>query len=354
MNELKNVLVLSSSPERLEQPLQGLSARGVAVKTIEGAYRLVAVFAEEPADGVIVDLAGLRRQDIELIRVLREIRSEVGIVALAESEQRDLAADALCAGADLYLMKPIYGPELLAAIDRAGLRRRLAPSAEPGAGADAESISKLALGVAHEVNNPLTTISGWLQVLASDHAADEKLVGVLQSMKEEADRIAEIVRQLLLFAQQRPPKTGPVDIGRLVADLSGAYAPRLSARGVQVDVNLEPNLPLVAGDEGQLRQACDAILAEAQAGLERTNRLDITCARRDNGVAVVFHDNGAPIPEDDLARIFEPFQHGRQGNGKAIGLCLSQGIIRSHGGNLEAASSESTGTQFTIWLPSHH
>ena len=170
-------------------------------------------------------------------------------------------------------------------------------------------------------------------------------------MKEETDRVAEIVRQLLLFAQQAPPRGDPVDIGRLLTEVTNLYAPQCTAKGIELDVSIPDGLPPVAGDEGQLRQACDAILAEAQAVLANANKIDVTCQRKNNGVEIVFHDDGPPIPINDLARVFEPFQAGRRRDGKAMGLSLPHGIIRSHGGKIEADSSESLGTRFAVWLP---
>ena len=355
--ELKNVMVLSRALDELETPLQALSERGIKVEGIDGAYRFVARFAAEPVDAVILDLVGLRRQDIEVLQVLREIKPDVGIVALTDPDQRDLSASALCAGADLYLLRPVEAPELVVALDRAHRQRPVVAIAAPSPALETEekrddAIYNLALGVAHEVNNPLTTISGWLQVLTSDHANDEKLSGVFQSMNEEADRIADIVRQLLLYAQQAPPKGEAVDIGAVLTELSNLYEPLCKAKGVVLDVKIPPGLPAIKGDETQLRQACEAIFAEAQAVLNASNRMDITCESEEGGVSIVFHDNGPTIPYKHLAELFEPFQHGRQRNGNALGLCLSHGIIRSHGGSIVAESSESTGTRFAIWLPS--
>ena len=86
-DELKNVMVLSRALEQLEKPLQALSERGIKVEGIDGAYRFVARFAAEPVDAVILDLVGLRRQDIEVLQVLREIKPDVGIVALTDKRR---------------------------------------------------------------------------------------------------------------------------------------------------------------------------------------------------------------------------------------------------------------------------
>jgi len=347
----RSLYLLSASPEHLQPALDLLRKQGVSVQRVEGAFRLAAEFGSKPADVVVIDLEGLRRQDLDLLAVLRERRPEVGVVILAEPEQHDLAGLALCRGADLYLLKPVQGLELVEAVDRALMRRRLA-EAEQGGTARLQTLSEFALGVAHEVNNPLTTISGWLQMLSADRASDEQLVSILRTMKEEADRIAEVVRQLLVFAQQGPPRMAPVDLGGLLAELGRVYGARCKEKGIEVVTHISPDLPPVAGDEAQLRQACDVILSQAEAALDGGGRIEVTCRPAAEGVEVVFQDNGPRIPPEVLARIFEPFSAGRRGDGRGPGLCVAYGIVRSHGGRIEAESGETAGSRFTVWLPS--
>ena len=316
----------------------------------EGGYRLVAKFSSEPADVVLLDVAGLRQQDLDIINVLREIRPDVGIVALAERDQRDLAADALCAGADLYLLKPTYVKELLAAIDRAAMRRRPAGAGPPDTAAS-EGLSKLARGVAHEINNPLTTISGWLQMLTKDRAEDQQLADTLKSMKEESDRIAEVVRHLLAFAQQTPPKKEPVEMEQMLKDLVRLHSSRCWSKGVEFVADIPSKLPSVVGDAQQLRLACDGILVDAEESLDSSGRIEMSCRPSGSGIEIVFRDNGPAIHKEALDQLFEPFNPGRRGNGKGMRLCVSRGVIQSHGGIIGVTSDESSGTELTIWLP---
>jgi len=351
MSTPKDIILLGSLPEHLDPAQSKLSEQGVSIRQIEGPYRLVAAFATAPADVLLMDLSGLRRQDLEVIQVLREIHPALGIVALADGEQRDLAAHALCEGADLYLLKPIQPPVLLAAIDRAAMRRRLAEAKRQDK-TRSDSLFGLAQFVAHEINNPLTTISGWLQVLAADHAENKQLANVLGSMKEEADRIADIVRQLQVFAQQGPPRADPVDITELLTELGRLYSSKCLEKGAQFVTDIAPQLPPVPGDEEQLRRAFDTVLAEAEARVNGTGKIEVSCKPERNGVEIVFRDNGPRISGETLKDLFGAFHNGRHGTAKGMGLNLSRGIIQSHGGTIEASSTESEGTRFTVWLPS--
>ena len=351
MSVPKNILVLSHSSEQFKFALEALATRGATIRYAEEAYRFVAAFDSEQADVALVDLAGLRQRDLELLRVLREIYPEVGIVVLADLEQRELAAGALCNGADIYLMKPVHAPELLEAMERASLRRNLARPSGAKAG-DPGDLANVALGLAHRVNNPLTTISGWLQMLSNDRADDKELSGVINSMKEESDRIAEVVRQLLTFAQQNPPSNTPVDITRILADLSRLHSARCQAKGIEFETSIPSALPPVAGEENQIRQACDILLTDAAEALNGGGKIQMLCRPKEGGVEIVFSDNGPTIPDRILGGIFEPFNLGRSGDEKEVGPWLSYGIIRSHGGKIEAESEAPSGARFVVWLPS--
>lgn len=351
MSEPVSIVLLGVLPDPLREVLDKLAEQGTSVQQVDGAYRLVAAFAADPADVAVIDLEDLRQKDLEILRVLRDIRPDVGIVVLAGRDQRDLAADALCEGADLYLLKPAYAEEFMAAIERAGMRRRLAGAEREGP-PPSDSLYKLAQGIAHEINNPLTTISGWLQVLGSDHAKNKRLADVLGSMREEADRIADVVRQLLLFAQQASPRIQPMDVGRILIDLGRSYSAKCRDKGAELVTEIAPELPPVAGDAELLRQAFDTILAEAEAAVDGSGHIEVSCRPKNQGVQIVFRDDGVTISVPALARIFDPFHDGRDGTGNGMRLSLTKGIIGSHRGTIEAESTESDGTRFTVWLPS--
>ena len=352
MNAPRSILILTSAMEQIDPALAHLTARGVATRHAEGAYRFVATFASEPAEVVILDLEGLDRKDLEILQVIREIRRDVGIVALVGMEQRALAAASLGEGAHIYLLKPLVANELLEAVDRAERLRQVREPEEAGEEACTESIRELALSVAHEVNNPLTTVSGWLQMLAEDRADDPQLAGVLGSLKQESDRIADAVSQLLLFAQEEPPSSEPTDVGRVIADMSQRHFRDCEERGIHLVTHIAHRLPQVQGNQEQIREACEAILADAEASMEDGGRIELTCQPEGGGISIVFSDNGKTLAPDALRRIFHPFQEGRTRNGNHIPLAVSYGIVRSHGGKLEAHSNEDLGTRFTLWLPS--
>jgi signal transduction histidine kinase len=346
----RNILVLSSSVEQIEPALEALAKRGVATQCIGEVYRFVAAFAAGKPDMAIVDAEGFRKQDLEMLRVLREVRPQSGLVVLVNADQRDIAAGAFCLGADFYLLKPVGVPELVEAVSRAGIGREL-PAAESADAKRVEVFSRFAAGIAEKINTPLAVVSGWLQLLGHDYASDASLAEKLHVMKEETDRIADTTRQLLAFAAQTPPRNDRVELSPLLAELGRLYAARCRDKGVLVATDIPDDLPPVLGDESQLRQALDAILQHTEAALTERCKLEIVSRPKADGVEIVFRDNGPPIPPERVKGLFDPFAPTRISDSKGLGLAIAHGMIQSHGGRLQAASDSSPMTQFTVWLP---
>jgi signal transduction histidine kinase len=344
-----SVLFLTGRQEQYALALDTLAERDVAVRCMDSPLRLAVEFAADPLEIVVIDLEDFHAAALELLEVLREISPTVGVVIAASPEQRELAGSAFSRGADVVVTKPTTGIEMIEAIERAGRRKRLAEGASEEM--TAQLLKKFAMGVAHEINNPLTTISGWLQVLIADQDTKPELVDMLTSINEEADRITHVVRQLLAVAQQAPPRQEQLSIGPVLETLVEQYRNEHKEASVNVSTRIRDRLPPIRGDEQQLRQACEALLKESLAALNGRGRLSVSCKPKRHGVEIRIKDTGPPMSAETRAALFEPFEFGRNKNGSGLGLCLARAIVRSHGGTLDVASGESVGTCFRIWLP---
>ena len=215
------------------------------------------------------------------------------------------------------------------------------------------SIGLLTAGVAHEINNPLEGIGNHLALLEralqereGDEAALRRHLGLV---RHGFTRIREIVRDLLRFA--RPASTaGEADLAQVVesARKLAGYSDRF--RGVAVDVaGLERPL-FVDGDPGRLEQVVVNLLLNAATATASKGRIEIRARRTPaNEVELSVADDGPGIPAEDLARIFDPFFTTTEGTG--LGLSVSYGIVRAHGGTLSARNREKGGAEFTIRLP---
>lgn len=219
------------------------------------------------------------------------------------------------------------------------------------------SLGRLAAGVAHEIGNPLTSISTFSQLLR-EMATDEFSQSSLDIINNHIQRITDIVRQMSAFS--RPDSTNIKeaqlnDILRSSLDLM-----RLDKRmksTIEIAVNLDPDLPKTMIDEGQISQICINIILNALDAMPDGGKLSVATRRgRDDqgrdAVFVEFTDTGVGIPAGDIEKIFDPFYTTKEaGKGTGLGLAVSYSIIKRHKGDIKVESQIGKGTTFTLILP---
>jgi signal transduction histidine kinase len=263
------------------------------------------------------------------------------------------------AGASDYVGKPFRGAELRARIDAHLRTRRLVEERTVMEGHLRErdklfTLGLLAGGVAHDLNNPLAVISAHAQILlrrAPDEEAGEQLRDIIGAV----DRCTRIVNDLLNFARRHPTETGPVDLADVVRATVGMRERKLATSGVEVQVHIPDDLPLVAGDWHQLQQVILNVLVNAEHALqERGRTLRVSAAPVDEPAPSVVLDiwnDGPPIPADALPHIFDPLFTTKAGDeGTGLGLFICRRIVREHGGWMDVRSGDD-GTAFAIRLP---
>jgi len=293
--------------------------------------------------------------------------------ALAEVLERAFAG----APARLQVRVPRGADETAARV--VDLAARLVPEAEPpvvlvvGRDTTAEremrarlleterlaALGELVAGVAHEVNNPLSSISAYAQLLLRDGALEGAQRESVEVIRSETLRASQVVKDLLSFSRRSTPEREPVLLNQLVERTLRLRNYQLSTSGISVELELHADVPPVLGDARQLQQvvlnlvtnAIQAMAPEA-GGPVRGGRLRLTT--RDGGGSVVLEvaDTGRGIPPAARKRVFEPFFTTKpEGEGTGLGLSVSYGIVAAHGGSISIAHSSATGTTFVVALP---
>ena len=263
------------------------------------------------------------------------------------------------AGASDYVGKPFRGAELRARIDAHLRTRRLV---EERARMESHlrerdklfTLGLLAGGVAHDLNNPLAVISAHAQILLRK-PQDEESAEQLRDIVGAVDRCTRIVNDMLNFARRHPTETGPVDVADVVRATVGMRERKLATSGVDAQVQIPDDLPLVAGDWHQLQQVILNVLVNAEHALqERGRTLRVTASTMDEpapSVVVEIWNDGPPIPPDVLPHIFDPLFTTKAGDeGTGLGLFICRRIVREHGGWMDVRSGDD-GTAFAIRLP---
>ena len=231
---------------------------------------------------------------------------------------------------------------------QAQLRTRLAHSEKMA------SLGQFVAGIAHEMNNPLQGVLGFLELMIRDAPADSKTKWELQRIFDEAERAALIVTNLLVFTGRQPATRDSLQLHDLVDHTMALRESAPNRAQVEIVHKRAARLPFVLGDRARLQQALlNIILNAEQAIIESGSSGGITVTTRAEGSSVVveIEDTGPGIAPDVLPRIFEPFFTTKEvGQGTGLGLAITYGIVQDHGGAITAASS-SRGTAFTIVLP---
>ena len=227
------------------------------------------------------------------------------------------------------------------------------------------AIGQLVAGVAHELNNPLTSVIGYAQLLQEEMRdrpgppelrAREDLARDLRRIAEESERAARIVRNLLAFARRQAASREPQDLTDLCARVVALRSYELRLTGVDLVTDFQPGLPKVIADGGQIQQALlNLVLNAEQAMRGRPVRRLTVGAKLDQSASAVelfVSDSGHGIDTTNLSRIFDPFFTTRDvGEGTGLGLSICYGIIRDHGGHIRVDSKVQVGTTFSVLLP---
>ena len=214
------------------------------------------------------------------------------------------------------------------------------------------SIGRLAAGVAHEINNPLTTVLTFACLLREKPDRDQQEKDDLDLIIHETTRAAEIVRGLLDFARERATVKEPLDINDVVQRTVRLIRNQKVFDHIVIEEQLAGSLPPINGNVNQLQQVLLNLSLNACEAMPKGGTLSIASSARDGRVAVTLTDTGAGIKAELLDRIFEPFFTTKAvGKGTGLGLSVSDGIIQQHGGTLEVESREGHGSTFAIELP---
>ena len=214
------------------------------------------------------------------------------------------------------------------------------------------AIGELAAAVAHEVNNPLTGILGFSELLLSELPEDDPRHQEASIIQTEAVRARGIIRSLLEFSRPRPPQRIPTDLNALARSTLELVSFTTSAAGISISDHYS-ELPSLEIDPDALKQVLLNLLNNAVEAMPRGGALRLSTLIADDRVGVVVADSGIGMDARTRSRIFTPFFSTRAGTGggTGLGLPVSLQIVEGHGGSIEVQSEPGSGSAFTVWLP---
>jgi len=219
------------------------------------------------------------------------------------------------------------------------------------------ALQLLAAGVAHEIGNPLNSLTIHLQLLERrlrklPEDQQDELLHPLEIARDEIKRLDTIVTQFLRAIRPAPLHRAPHDINSIVRDAAEFLEAELKSRNILLEVDLAPALPVLDIDQDQLKQAFFNIIKNASEAMKQGGLLKIRTGADANWVNIAFADTGGGMTEETMARVFEPYFTTKIG-GSGLGLMITQRIVRAHGGEVVIASDPGQGLKLTIRLPRH-
>lgn len=214
------------------------------------------------------------------------------------------------------------------------------------------SIGLLAAGVAHEVNTPLAVISTYAQMLTKQMQGDDSKSKILEKIAKQTFRASEIVNSLLNFSRTSKTEMEDIDLNRVIRETVQLIEPQLAKSAVAVEFQLDPEPPPVRANSGKMQQVFLNLFLNARDAMEGGGRLTVSSRAEGDSFKVRVADTGKGIAPDDVQRIFDPFfttKGAKKGTG--LGLAVSYGIVREHGGTIDVTSQPGEGTVFHLDLP---
>ncbi len=325
-------------------------------------------------DVVLLDLGLPDSRGLDTLAALHALESAVPVVVETGLDDEALALEAVQSGAQDYLIKGHFSHDVLArtiryAIERKHAERALRESEHRAVSMLEElkvtqesliqaeklsAIGELVAGVAHELNNPLSTIVGFAELLLTRDPEPEARQ-YLERIQSDGWRAARVVANLRTFAQKREVQATVLDVNEVLTDVLKLKSYSLKVSTIQVEEDLAADLPMVLADKGQLQIVFLNLINNAQNAMEEANgrgTLWIKTAQVGGNVRVTVADGGPGIKPENLSKIFDPFFTTKDGGkGMGLGLSICQGIATRHNGRIWVEGEYGKGATFHLELP---
>jgi signal transduction histidine kinase/CheY-like chemotaxis protein len=217
------------------------------------------------------------------------------------------------------------------------------------------TVGEMSAGIAHEINNPLTAIVGYAELLIEREELPEDVKQDLSVINQGAQKVANIVRRLMYFSRQSKPMRNVIDVNELIQNTLELRAYQLKNSNIRVVKNIDKNIPRILADGGQLQQVFLNLIANAESEMYTAfgkGVLSIKVEKQEDKILISFKDTGPGISEENMQKLFQPFFTTKPvGKGTGLGLSICHGIILEHNGRIWAETLLGKGATFFIEIP---
>jgi signal transduction histidine kinase len=354
------ILHLEDNRSDVELVSELLAAEGLSCKIVwvENRESYLTALKQGEVDLILSDNSLPSFDGMAALSLARKNLPETPFIFVSGTIGEEAAIESIKSGATDYVLK-----ERLSRL-ATSVRRALKEVEEQRERRKLESIvvksekmaamGQLAAGVAHELNNPLTGLLGFVQLLSQSKGLSPQQLKDLESIEIQGHRCRDIIQNLLQFCRKKEPRKEAVQIGQVVDSVLRLIQYDFSTSGIVIEKNVPVSLPALFGDASQLQQVFLNLMLNAKDAMEgrRPARLGIQVEAKNQSLIVCITDSGCGISKENLEKIFDLFFTTKPpGKGTGLGLSIVYEIIQEHGGIIDVQSQEGAGTAFTIKLP---
>ncbi len=365
--EKPHVLVVDDEPNILRAMSLVLQAEFNVAVAKTGNKAIKKIRQGMDFDVISLDLQMPGLSGIESLKAVKQLSPSTEVLIVTAHSDAESIREALKLGAYDYIDKPFSNAELVTSI-RKGVERRsntigVEKTKEQLAFVKAQlmqsekfsAIGQLLAGVAHEINNPLTTIMGFSEILLLRKCSPDKTQNYLEKINKNSLLCKNIVQKLLAFSRKEGTKQEYIQINRVIESTLELKEHDFKIDGIQVVKQLADNMPNTTANFYELQQVFLNIINNAHQAMKMhagTGTLTVKSAFDGKVIRINFLDTGPGIPEKNLQKIFEPlFTTKKKGEGTGLGLSICYEIIKEHKGNIFVANNQGKGACFAIEIP---
>jgi len=383
----ERIVVVDDERIILELTSMILASKGYEVLTAENALEGLALIARHSPSVVLLDYMMPRMDGMTALRKIRQEFPDSYVIMFTGKGSEEIAVELMKAGASDYILKPFNNQDLVDRIENAlrlrriemhnrdlrqerekllreveewnlELERRVEEKTLDLELAHAEivqseklaALGHLSAGMAHEIRNPLNSISLFAQVLRGNGITNEERASYADKILTEVDRVDAILIKLLAASKSPHVELSAVDVSSLLHGLLEELAPQLQKRHIETRISCAENLAPIQADPDEVAQIFSNLLVNAIYEMADGGILTVDLCATDSGLQIVVKDTGQGIPAEHLNKIFDPFFTTKE-KGTGFGLSVVLRIVKTYGGHITVDSTPNQGAAFTVLLP---
>ena len=383
----EKILIVDDERMILELTSMVLSSRGFDVSVVDNAPDSYEMIEREHPALVLLDYMMPKINGLDALKEIRARFPETYVIMFTGKGSEEVAVELMKAGASDYILKPFSNAKLIDRIENAlrmrsiELRNRELVQEQERLLDEIErwnreleervelktaelerahheillteklaALGHLSAGMAHEIRNPLNSISLFAQVMRSGLDKDPEMQSYSDKIINEVERIDAILVKLLSTSKRSPFQLRTIHIDDVIEKSLQPFLEQIQAQGVTLQKRLLKNIPSILADADELGQVFSNLFSNALFEMKQGGTLSVELTYDDKDVQVTVSDTGGGIPEDHLNEIFDPFFTTKE-RGTGFGLSVVLRIVKTYAGRINVESEEGRGTTFQIWLP---